>query len=380
MTLDDRKQEKAAQLRLLAQTSPETLGGKLLRKFWHPVALSSRLPARKAQPVRIMGEDLTLYRGESGKAYLVAGRCAHRLTLLHNGWVNGEHIRCIYHGWKYDGTGQCVERPAEREAGNAEIRITAYPVREYCGLIFAYLGEAPVPEFDLPRRPVFEREPGVVIARAEKWPCNWFQMIENSLDPVHLSFVHKMGQASYLGGIPEELPQLSDEETDFGLELTNRRSNGHIRKTYWTFPNNNHVTVPGLAKDDPWMDLGLWMVPHDDEHTTRFALYSTPLAGAGAERYVKYFEECDAYNPADHHDELFRGIYPEETYVRLVSAQDYVALVGQGPIALRENERLGRSDSSIINVRKIFARELEAIRAGRATKTWTRRAAVAEKA
>jgi len=152
-----------------------------------------------------------------------------------------------------------------------------------------------------------------------------------------------------------------------------------VRKSDWTFPNNNHINVPGFAKGDPWMDIGIWMVPHDDEHTTRFILYGTPLAGEGAERFMKYFEDHGDYNPADHHDELFlEGKYPQEPFIQLTSAQDYVATAGQGTIADSANERLGRSDAGIATLRRLFRRELEAIRTARPTKQWRRRPAPAE--
>jgi 5,5'-dehydrodivanillate O-demethylase len=112
----------AERLRSLTQTGPDTDMGRLLRKFWQPVAVSSSIKAGAARPLRVLGEDLTLYRGEGGKAHLVAGRCAHRLTLLHTGWVQGDDIRCIYHGWKYDGSGQCTEAPAEGAATAAKDR------------------------------------------------------------------------------------------------------------------------------------------------------------------------------------------------------------------------------------------------------------------
>src|SRR5262245_41759532 len=97
----------ADRLKLLSQTGPDTDMGRLLRRFWQPIAVSHAVKAGAAVPLRVLGEDLTLYRGESGAAHLVAGRCAHRLTLLHTGWVQREEIRCIYHGWKYAGSGQC---------------------------------------------------------------------------------------------------------------------------------------------------------------------------------------------------------------------------------------------------------------------------------
>src|SRR6267154_6075296 len=169
-------------LRLLTETGPGTQMGGLLRKFWQPVAVSNSIKAGTARPLRVMGEDLTLYRGESGRAYLVAGRCAHRLTHLHTGWVQGEEIRCMYHGWKYAGSGQCTEAPAEGLAAPSRIRITAYPVHEYCVLIFTYMGRDAPPEFDLPRKAAFELPNLLVFARIQFWPCNWFQMIENSRD------------------------------------------------------------------------------------------------------------------------------------------------------------------------------------------------------
>ena len=112
-------------LKLLHAWGPGTEMGKLLRRFWHPVGLVQSIKPGAARPLRVLGEDLTLYRGQSGRAYLVAGRCAHRLTRLHTGWVQGEEIRCIYHGWKYGSTGQCTEAPAEGAASAARIKIVA---------------------------------------------------------------------------------------------------------------------------------------------------------------------------------------------------------------------------------------------------------------
>src|SRR5919202_4499211 len=94
-------------------TAPGTLAGRFMRRFWHPVYLARELPAGHPKPVRIMSEDFTLYRGEGGKAHAVAFRCAHRGTQLSTGWVEGDCLRCFYHGWVYDGSGQCVEMPAE---------------------------------------------------------------------------------------------------------------------------------------------------------------------------------------------------------------------------------------------------------------------------
>src|SRR5581483_409 len=126
-------------------TGPGTPAGAWFRTFWHPIYRSTDLPAGRARPVRLMSEDFTLYRGESGEPHLVAFRCAHRGTQLSTGWVEGDELRCFYHGWKYDGAGQCTEQPAEPEPFCSRIRIRSYPVQEYLGLIFAYLGEGEAP-------------------------------------------------------------------------------------------------------------------------------------------------------------------------------------------------------------------------------------------
>src|SRR5918911_4789725 len=136
-------------------TGPGTLAGRFLRRFWQPVYRAEDLPAGWAKPSRIMSEDFTLYRGEDGTAHVVAPRCAHRGTQLSTGWVEGDGIRCFYHGWKYDGTGQCVEMPAEDPSFPPKVRIKSYPARICAGLVFAYLGEGEPPE--LPRRPALDR-------------------------------------------------------------------------------------------------------------------------------------------------------------------------------------------------------------------------------
>src|SRR5438270_11130358 len=135
-----------------------------------------------------MSEDFTLYRGEDGTPHLVAFRCAHRGTQLSTGWVEGDCIRCFYHGWKYDGAGQCVEQPAEDAGFASKVKIGSYPTEEYLGLIFAYLGDGDAPP--LPRYPEFEA-PGVLLADLYTRQCNYFQHLENGVDEVHLAFVHR---------------------------------------------------------------------------------------------------------------------------------------------------------------------------------------------
>lgn len=374
MSIEEIRHDRAARNLQLHQCAPGTPMGALLRRFWQPVALACEASHKRAKPIRVMCEDLTLYRGESGQAYLVGARCAHRGTVLHPGWLEGETIRCVYHGWRFDGTGQCVERPAEKDARVPNIRIAGYPLHEYAGLLFAYMGEGAAPAFELPRKSVLERPEGLGLlrAKAEPWPNNWFQNVENSLDAAHVSFVHQMGLVGAFGeAVTGAIPELSYSETEAGIEQVAVRGKNNVRKSDWTFPNNNHIIVPATAKEDPWMDVVIWNVPIDDEHMTRFIVYSTSATGEAAERFRKYFDENGGYNPADDHDDLVhRGIFPP--YPKLTAAQDYVATSGQGIVADRANEVLGRTDAGIVFLRNIFLRELDTLRGGEPPKQWKR--------
>ena len=367
---------RTEQFRLLTQTAPDTEMGRLLRRFWHPVALARDVAPGRSLGLRVLGEDLTLYRGESGRPYLVGGHCAHRRTALYTGWVEGERIRCIYHGWQYDGTGQCTERPAEQDEGLPRCKIPGYPVHEYCGVAFAYLGEAPAPEFALPRKPAFEREGGTVAAGREQWDVNWFQQIENSLDATHVSFVHQALRVGVFGqAVTAAVPQkLEYFETEAGLRQVAHRSANNVRESDWTFPNNNHIVIPGLTKDDPWIDVGVWMVPNDDQNTTRFVIYAIPPAGEpSVRRFRSYFDKYAVYDPVEHHNDLFLRRQPppaEDALVGLTAAQDYLAIRGQGRIANREAEMLGKSDLGVLTLRRLFWRELAALRAGQPPKQW----------
>lgn len=374
--LDQRRQERAQQFNLLTQCGKDTEMGRLLRRFWHPVALSESVEVKAAIPLKIMGEELTLYRGASGDAHLVGGRCAHRRTLLHTGWVDGEEIRCIYHGWQFNGQGACVRRPAECDTGMPRTRIASYPVREYQGLVFAYMGEGEPPPFDLPRKLQTERDGALIAHGMERWDNNWFQQVENSLDAVHVSFVHQALTVGPFGqAVTAAIPELSYEETSAGIRQIARRANGNVRESDWTFPNNNHITVPGLTPEDPWIDVFVWMVPNDDLNTTRFMIYCQPPGASEASRmrFRQYFQKYGKYDPAAHHDELFSSRVwknPDDIFVGLTAAQDYLSIRGQERITRREDEILGRSDLGIVTQRKIFWRELALQREGKPTKAW----------
>ena len=370
---DIERSNRQEELRLLTETMPGTPMGTLLRSFWQPIALADNVAAGTARGVRVMGEDLTLYRGDSGRAYLIGGRCAHRCTVLHTGWIEGEQIRCMYHGWRYDGAGQCTEQPAEKRSRPDLVRIASYPVHEYAGLIFAYLGDGPAPEFELPRKEVLESRDRRIVQHEQVWDCNWFQQVENSLDATHVSFVHVWGKVSRFGEeITTALPELAYEETSAGIRQIAIRSKNNVRVSDWTFPNNNHIVAPGPKKGDPWLDTCVWAVPVDDERTMRFTVNAVPRAGDETEQRMTE-DRGRRFNPADHHDALFNHHeLPTMGSAQLIATQDYVAVRGQGVIFDRSKEWLGQTDAGIVLLRRLFLRELAAIRGCGAIKRWSK--------
>ena len=173
----------------LYSTKPGTLAGRYLRRFWQPLGRSQDIEIGRAYTKKIMDELLTVYRGEEGRVHVTQSHCPHRATLLSTGWVEGDALRCHYHGWKYDETGQCVEQPGEDAAFARKICLRTYPAQDYLGLVFAYFGEGEPPP--IRRFPDFEK-PGVVEVPAliEYWPCNLFNRLDNAGDPGHITYTH----------------------------------------------------------------------------------------------------------------------------------------------------------------------------------------------
>ncbi|HEY7065033.1 MAG TPA: Rieske 2Fe-2S domain-containing protein [Chloroflexota bacterium] len=351
-----------------AHAGPGTLAGDYLRHFWQPVYRAAELPPGHAKPVRIMNEDFTLYRGEDGQPHVVAARCAHRGTQLSTGWVEGDCIRCFYHGWKYDGSGQCVEMPAEEASFPPKVRIKGYPCQEYIGLIFAYLGDREPPP--LPRHGVFEGD-GVLETEVYYRPCNYFQNIENGPDEVHLAFVHHDTH-----GLPV-VPRVEVEETEYGLVQYGYRPGQPVRVTHIEMPNILRIKIPPPAEapDSAWRDYVSWRVPVDDTMHVTFVTRLVHVTGEAAAEYRRRCEESPLDVPSvdEMTERVLRGelrVHDLVDYPYLLSVQDTVAQVGQGVMADREHERLGRSDVGVILVRKLWERELRALAEGRPLQSW----------
>ena len=161
-----------------------------MRRFWHPIAAVAELEGWPTQKVRLLGEDLALFKTEAGTYALVADRCPHRGASLSCGMIEGDAIRCAYHGWKFDRTGQCLDTPAEPPQSTLRNRITiaGYPVQPMAGLLWAYLGPQPAPL--LPRYEHMVRDGWTHDVGISRMPCNWLQIAENTLDPLHIEYLH----------------------------------------------------------------------------------------------------------------------------------------------------------------------------------------------
>jgi len=354
----------------IVRTGPGTIAGRYMRSFWQPVARTEDIPAGRAKPLRVMSEDFTLYRGESGAPRVLAPTCAHRGTLLSTGWVEGDALRCFYHGWKYGPDGRCIEAPAEREGFCKTVSIRSYPTCEYLGLIFTYLGEGEAPPF--PRYRDLEAD-GIRETSSYRRDCNFFNNLENQCDPVHVAFAHRTSAFTEGGLIG--VPQVSAAETDWGLALRAQRPGGGVRVTQFGMPSMIHIKSSPTGPDGNWSDMVAWRVPIDDLCHNSFNIHLHHLTGAAAERYrVPKAAAPSAHRPvAELGAAVRRGdIHIEELkdHPDIVSIQDDVAQLGQGIIADRENEYLGRSDVGIILLRKIWLRELDALAAGKPTKAW----------
>jgi 5,5'-dehydrodivanillate O-demethylase len=364
---------------VFATSGPGTPGGVFLRRFWQPVYLSADLAAGKARPIHIMGEHFTLYRGETGTPYVVGFRCGHRGTQLSTGWVRGDAIRCLYHGWAYDGRGACIERPAEKPSGPApNISIPSYPTREHHGLVFAYFGPGEPPAF--PPWPDFD-DGGLIETNRAHFNCNWFQAYENSADEVHVAFVHSHGGSHRKLGREATLPEIWPEDKPYGMARHSRAGNGPQRTTLYIFPNTMRIVIPpqtGMGEAGGWRDSYITKVPVDDENFLLFSVNSVALPEDARDAYLAkqaaFRARCKAARPtAEVAQDILDGkldLSDVLDHPRLLIIEDTVAQRGQGAIADRNAEILASSDLCIVRLRRLIGEELQAIASGRPGRDW----------
>ena len=346
----------------LTRVGPGTPMGELLRRYWWPVAthdMVGRMPVKR----RLLGEDLVLFRDAGGRLGLLGERCPHRRASLSLGCTEQQGLRCGYHGWLFDADGNCLEQPGEPAESTFKdrIRATAYRVEELGGLIFAYLGpdtaEHPAPL--LPRYDLFVLDDAWRdIAHAEL-PCNFLQIMENSVDPYHVEWLHgRFG--SFLKELAGEPPvpvvtkkhvKVAFEVFEHGI-LKRRVLEGHTEQDDdWkighplVFPGMLRVGSGGLATFQI-------RVPVDDTHTWH-VWYQTYAPGGP----VPPQESIPVYTVP--------LVDPQGSWLRdYVDGQDIVAWVTQGDIADRTQEHLGSSDLGVITLRRLFVEQIDRVQDG----------------
>jgi 5,5'-dehydrodivanillate O-demethylase len=334
--------------------------GELLRRYWLPVACTTEVRPGHAVPVRVLGDDLALFRTTTGGLGLVDARCPHRGTSLAYGFADDQAVACPYHGWRFDATGRCVEVTSFSDGTRLQERAAtqAYPVRELGGLVFAYLGPHPAPE--LPRYDLFVWT-GVLrdIGRAVI-PCNWLQIMENSVDPVHLEWLH----GSHLSAV----------RADRGEPTPEQYRRRHEEIGFDVFPHGiikRRVLAGGSRADEDWtvghalvfplmVRVGSHRqhrfqirVPIDDTHTLHL-WYSCYLPPPGAEPVEQ--DDVPVY-PVPFRDE--HGFLTD-----FVDGGDIMTWVTQGAIADRTKELLSDTDRGIVLFRRMLLEQIDRVRSG----------------
>lgn len=345
------------------KTGPGTLAGRYMRQFWQPIHEIKNIAPGGAKPVRVMGEDFTLYRGDSGKPYLVAHHCAHRGTQLSVGHVEGEEIACLYHGWRYTGDGQCTAQPGELEHQFADrVKIRAHPEREYHGLIFAYLGEGAAPDF--PIFPELEGD-GVMEARSYHRKCNLTNFLDNQLDEVHVGFTHPVGYAR----LPE-IPEVRISRTDFTAISHCSRPGRVDRITEFLIPNIMRFKSTSRHEGVNWASSVAWRVPEDDGATHSYLISLYDIDEDARDGFIARQSELWALPVPDVAGYARRILGGEITYDEAMqeigehdrrydtTLQDHLTMQGQTLVADRDAEVLGRADAGVVAVRDLWNEQL----------------------
>ena len=358
---------------LLTRVGPGTPAGELLRRYWQPAALAEELPSGGAPlPVRLLGEDLVLFRDQQGQPGLLGIHCSHRGADLSYGRLEDGGLRCIYHGWLYDVQGRCLEQPGEPAGStfNERIRHPAYPCREVGGMILTYMGPGEPPVV-----PAYE----FLMADDEHrfntkffQNCNYVQGNEGNLDPTHNSFLHNFS----LDDPGDGCPTLETEETEYGVRIYAIRRLGegsaavedgenYVKVTNFVLPNIS--TISG----DRDGHGAHWHVPIDDTHHWKYHITfrrTNPVdqrarGGGRSPLTPDYHLVRNASNrymqDRSEMTQSFSGIG------RDFQAQDSCVIEGAGPIQDRTQEHFGYTDRGIIAARKALLRAIREVQAGR---------------
>ena len=346
----------------LTEVGPGTPMGELLRRYWHPIGLAADATDTPRQ-VRVLGEDLILFRDKTGRPGLVYPHCAHRGASLYYGKVEERGIRCCYHGWLFDVQGRCVEQPCEPQGGRARDRVRQpwYPVEELYGLVWAYMGP-PERKPVLPRYQCLEQlEEGEFLETNANSiggggpriiPCNWLQHYENLVDPFHVVILHGSFSGTQFVEQMALMPQVSWEPQPQSVRTISirRMPDGKTfrRISEAGLPTLRVIPSPRVGSYGPVESIG-WVLPIDD-HSFRIYVVGRvrqegDLTRMRSRLNGKLWEEL---TEAEH--QQFPG--------------DYEAMVSQGAIARHSEEHLATTDRGIVMLRRMLQKQLEVVAAG----------------
>jgi 5,5'-dehydrodivanillate O-demethylase len=347
----------------LTRVGPGSAAGEMLRRYWHPIGFAAELRGKPLRR-RILGEDVVLFRDEVGRFGVLALRCAHRGTSLEFGHLEDGGLRCCYHGWLYDVQGKVLETPGEppESTFKERVRQAAYRTQESAGVIFVYMGPEPAPL--LPNYDVLIRQDGVRARRARTVNCNFFQMIENSVDQNHLKWLHRTAQT----------PDWDDGEIDprpFELGIINTYTRRVAGKTwahcnFFVMPTMNKTGNveeghPTEHRASSAGEVMRWRVPIDDTHTMHFTVeFGAMVEGKPAAKIMKDDSAAGLV-------ESQFGVYKRDESIGWFARgdQDRVAQESQGPIYDRTTEHLAYTDRGVILLRRLYKESIEAVQQGR---------------
>jgi phthalate 4,5-dioxygenase len=373
----------AEQNDLITRIGPGTPAGKLMRRYWQPAALADELNGnRPVKPVRLLGEDLVIFRDQDGRYGLLKRACPHRGTDLAFGRLEDGGLRCAFHGWLFDVHGQCLQTPAEPEGSMLcrNIRQTAYPVVERSGILFAYLGPGEPPCF--PHFDCFTAPASHTFAFKGLIACNWLQSLEVGIDPAHTSFLHRFfhdedsatgyGKLFRDRSIDSDMPmtrimrefprpRIEVEPTDYGLRVVTLRriseAHTHVRVTNLVFPNA--FVIPMSSE----MTITQWHVPIDDLSHYWYAIFTSfgaPVDKDEMRRQRLALYELPDYVPRRNKSNDY-GFDPHEqahaTFTGMgtdINVHDQWACESMGLIQDRSKEHLGQSDKAISAYRRLL--------------------------
>ena len=348
--------------------------GEYLRRFWQPICAETDL-GDVPKTIRILGEDLVVFRDGSGRIGLLERRCTHRGASLEFGKIVERGIRCCYHGWQFDVDGTILDTPAEPPGSTIRQRLFqgAYPTHTWHGLVFAYMGppeeRPPFPVFD-----AFDRPEASCRMKLIHSPCNWLQVHENETDPAHLTFLHTRLFGVQFEAVYEQVPTMEFMETPVGMVyITVRRWGDHLylRTNDMLMPNAVRVAGIDDAEGETLFDRRgssfSWIVPVDDTNcfSIGFSDIDKSFAIPGRTGYI----DRQAVRGAHVVGAGDAGQTGEPSYdERQRAPGDWDCWVSQGPITVHGREHLATTDRGVTLFRKLVRRGIRAVANGKRPK------------